>query len=129
MGPQDSQIVRTFISQGPPSPLRAADTVRDTDSNLRLVIESEFGAAFPNVPTIVSATIVDRTNLTVVFSTGTVVITPTPPNVQTVITIPGTPFTGRANHTCEITAFLSANVNPAFPPDASFATDLLLVTD
>jgi hypothetical protein len=127
--PQDCQIIRTFISQKPP--IVSVNTVRDTDDNLVLVVESEFGAAFPNVPTVINATIVDQTNLTVVFNSGPISVDPTLTFVQTVIPITPAvdPFAGRANHTCAITAFLSANINPNFAPDASLATSLFLVTD
>jgi len=126
MGPLDCELIKTYISQA--TAFLEKDTVKRTDNNLVAVLESEFGGAFPTVPTVVTATIVNRSQSNVIFNSGFVSITPTPPGVRTEIPLPPTPFASAApGDICELIAFLSANVNPAFDPDASYATSVVLV--
>lgn len=127
MGPFEAKIIRAYISEAAAKPPVEEDAVREGDNTV-LVIEIEFGAAFPAVPVTVSATILDLATGTPVPFAPSATFPAAGGHQENTFPVPAGTFKGRANHVCEITACLSAPVNPAFPPDTSFATQLFLVT-
>ena len=129
MGPLDAQIIRTFISEAPPAPLVQEDAVRVGDATT-VVVECEFGVAFPAVQVTVVASILDLATGTPPVAPMTIMFPAAPgQHVQrTFPVLPAATFVNNVNHVCEITACLSAPTNANFPPDASFVTQQFLVT-
>jgi len=126
MGPYDCQIISTYISQASSDPLQAENAVSVSDDTV-IVIETQFGGAFPAVTAIVGAAIIDASRCTHLFDVRTTFVVRSGHDRRS-FPVPEDAFTDRADHLCEIKAYLSVRINTDFPPDASWATRSFLLT-
>jgi len=126
MGPNDAQIICTFVTK-PNGGKLEYDTLRVGDPpNCEIVVETAFGNAFSGTASQIGATIIDQTTSTVAANYGPYNWSAVAGPFTHTFPIAAAALAGRAHHVCQVIAYLQVGIG-ANEPDASFAEDTFLV--
>jgi hypothetical protein len=117
MGPNDAEVSRVYARCV--GAAVSANTYH-TNTNLEVVVETEYGAAIGGIPSKVGVTVIDLTAMNVIVTFPPINFAAVPGVRQDVFTVTAAQLAGREDHVFLARTFLSLGI--VVEPDASVDT-------